>query len=1368
MHRYKLKILISSLIIILLVSQNCIASTVSVGGVTNDVSSENLLNDNSKFNEVISSWQWVKGVDTVLPQLVNQKWELQIPVSVANEDAFADEIHKLLPAEIITEKGTKIALSWDLSDVQQKAASQQLAVRATLATGYVFKDQTTTLTVYLELPPNEQNQTSQKASTSLLQSQASYQNQSRASDADFDDMLLNTGVTPEGTNINLFDYWVTSQDAADNEDPINLNQGINANHVLKFSLADKANNSYPINYFTDKNKYGLTGIVQDTLRDGYPILSENSSLQTNGESLKYLFDPQTTSNGKASYPAVKNLLQYDDKIGYYTYDSSKNFASFSGTENQSGGKFKLYNKQAVFLNNEKNQHWWEGWLVKYERWGDSPRGGFYPFNTASQVFSKTQDTAPYKKIDTRDEALNHYFGLMLSNDFVQPVGGIDKNGNDLSFEFSGDDDVWIFIDGVLVSDLGGISVSTKTNINFRTGEVTFSDANTNDKIRESTTLYKEFENAYEYNPQGQEFIKNNFTNNTFKSGTKHQLQMFYLERGNNASNLSLKFNLTNLPTNDVVQVDQTGSPVAGVNYSLYGTNSTYGIADDSQPLATGQTAADGKMVLKNSEGKPLTTQDLTKSDYKYFVLRQDNIPEGYRKNDELHLYLPTELKEPMLLLDNYWQTGSYASPKDSITVRSSVEAKNGQMIDLTQGGKLFAVVCRYDGQQWAPVIGNYQTGWKVEKGGTSVANIVKLVSQNADDYQGFSSDSSINGYSYTFNDLPGDVKDYEEVQNTQAKDAPKYQLRYYYTTAANTSLATADNTQEVMTSDSQQQNSGLSHNFATNVVVANVANHLYVKAKDTQQASLAGATFALYSADSVKDGKLQEGAQPVDVAKTQSSLAPYGMEGAAVFPSSSYRHAGLAKGTYYLKELDIPTSKNDKANDQLIKVVVSDQGVIADANQAGDGVSVSVGVGRIVDSIVRFATGDINKTLQDVTFIPKQLPSNESPDSDNWKILPSEKLELSYDNDNNLYIYGPTKKDGATSYSSDTGWLSGDVYQNYNTDVSSDLKNNLGKQNLDKLYTGMMLVNVTSQSTFGQLTINNTFTGTKLPNPSQEFTYQITLKGANNQAINNSYTATKVLAGGSTKNQTIQFTDGVANVKLAANEKLILPTLPNETKFTVKVTVPDNLALIKVLNNGVANDELTDTTRGSIDEGENVSVTFMSSAKLDFYNTDEDGNNYLAGTEYKLYQYVGTKGQGKYDLITFDKQGNLSAESKQAWSLVATKTSGSDGKIDFSNLDFDHVYRLVETKVPKGYLLPKGQWNLTADENQNILVPSGIENPPAFEQKEGKYVVKNAQAFVLPGTGTKLSYLGAIGLVLIVGGMCLYVWSKKRSKEIRR
>ena len=369
-----------------------------------------------------------------------------------------------------------------------------------------------------------------------------------AQDAVMNGDVVQTISNPAGTTIDLFDYWVVSQDLvgrdgwgdlnqsqgakeAGDDKPLNgtgNNKGINSStsdsehgHALKFSPAwsgtvyngnkigttGNAWQSVNLDMRDGLNSYTgdeetwhwncpnpFTGIVQNNLYNGYPILTNNQTIGSNGESLSYLFDPNIAHAGKASYDGVNQLL-YVDKDGYYTYDSRDYAASFN-----TGDKTFTLTEQTS---------------------SNSEIRGFWPFGTQ-----------------------NFWTGMHVNTQFSMPTGGqvLNPSGvlKPMQFEFSGDDDVWIYVDGILIGDAGGIHNRTEVDINYQTGIVSISgvsDKYIDDLFRAGLRDQGKTEAEIE------EYITQNFDGHTFKAGSYHTFDFFYLERGGGESNLYIHYNL---------------------------------------------------------------------------------------------------------------------------------------------------------------------------------------------------------------------------------------------------------------------------------------------------------------------------------------------------------------------------------------------------------------------------------------------------------------------------------------------------------------------------------------------------------------------------------------------------------------------------------------------------------------------------------------------------------------------------------------------------------------------------------------------------------------------------------------------------------
>lgn len=370
------------------------------------------------------------------------------------------------------------------------------------------------------------------------------------------------GQSPEGAVVNLFDYWQVERDGEEyvwdweeNGLGVLCNMGISSKHLLRFGLTDENKPDTCELKYGAWNMYSVgqpyQGIVQNTLgADGFPRLNfkpnedfgryatEHSDWLDNAhreESLAYLFSVTKQNSYKAIYKNVQGLFQMDQD-GYYYYDSRKNFAEFD----KANSRFILYDSPGVGT---------EGYY-----------GQFFPFNKASDVFDTVYDIndgAPYllsykgekehvenknaSFLSCNDTSLNHYIGMTLEVPFLQTVGGCLDDGSPMIFKFSGDDDVWIFIDGVLVADLGGIHDAQELSINFADGKVSITG-------KAEHTLLDSFGLAGRSG--------DGFSGKTFADNTVHTLKMFYLERGHKASNLSLWFNV-------VVGEDQKGNDPGG-------------------------------------------------------------------------------------------------------------------------------------------------------------------------------------------------------------------------------------------------------------------------------------------------------------------------------------------------------------------------------------------------------------------------------------------------------------------------------------------------------------------------------------------------------------------------------------------------------------------------------------------------------------------------------------------------------------------------------------------------------------------------------------------------------------------------------------
>lgn len=954
-------------------------------------------------------------------------------------------------------------------------------------------------------------------------------------------------VNPTGTTVNLFDYWVVNGDNDSskniNNDNKNDNTGINKDHQLKFNGGAGSG----INKWTGKSViggFGRLSFVKNTLVKGYPSINAGTytSYNTHGtykdESLDYLFNNDSQANGKQDGKAVHNNVQglFQLKDGYYVYDSygsDGNYAVYNFTTNS----FDVYDKAGVYKDSVS----------------DANRGQFFPFDSADKVFEERNGRlSPIGITDGTNDKLNHHFGMSMTTEFVQPAGGKTTDNNDMVFKFSGDDDVWVYIDGVLVGDLGGIHEKATLDINFATGVVSvghIDGANGSPKYFPDTTIKAMFKAA------GADTT--NFRDNTFCDSTKHTLSFFYLERGAGASNMSLKFNLTTLPSSEVAKVDQNGEAVQGAEFALYQSDANWNA--QGEPIAQGTTDANGQLVLLKSDGSVLSFDSQHAEKHDYFVLKEVSLPKGYRSSltssttatpGELHLQYKAAASgtggvvvAPQTTVttadgkswtgSRMWLNGGYLAAKETISLDKDTQDNKGNAIS---SGTTFAVVLKLTGASedhtsedaWTAVTGNPLNGYKLCSA-HGIAGAVEAAK---------SADTSVFGvntkgdYEVTVRSLPGDIETYAAMLQDEDKSKAEYTVAVYHTTASSLAEATIGNTSMVKYQTINRQ-------FSTVIHLTNVQNRLFVQKVDDLGKPVNGATFELYKAEDVTGDSpstyaIKSGAEPYDTVRANGMTYPYDIKGAACFPLDSAKHAPLIKGTYYLRESVGPDGH--EINNTITRVIVDDSGVYVDAGKEGDGVLSMSGPGSLIASLAQFGSPDsIDNTL---THIKGKLQSavvdaNENltwgPTSptDNW-------MHMRYDKTAQgtktilRYVEDGGDRDGqlATIFA-DTGVNRMALYQEDDSayiDDASKTRTNLGTLQLNHLFTTATAVQYTD-CRVARLQVTKTVTAdTGLTAPTKDangndltFTFKFTLPDseegyearvfdANGKSMGNSFT----------------------------------------------------------------------------------------------------------------------------------------------------------------------------------------------------------------------------------------------------------------------
>ena len=950
-----------------------------------------------------------------------------------------------------------------------------------------------------------------------------------------DDHVVSNTVTPSGIVLNLFDYWVTDN----RTDPDNStgddysNRGINNGHYLKFSSSGLGDQDNSINKWIGSST-PRSGIVAPQLSGGYPELTagkvyDKSGNTTKQQSLEYLFD-KNEPTGKKTFWNVQGLLQVDDD-GYYYYNADSK--KLWGATDHKGYQKANY---AVFDEDKNSFKLYDTWGVQATG-GDPakrPQGQFFPFTDASKVFTVSGNDLS-SSVRSDSSALNHYFGMSMTTRFVQRYGGMtskDNTAKPMTFEFAGDDDVWLFIDGVLVSDLGGIHNQATTSINFSNGDITVNG-------KPAGTLKSQMSKYYG--------DSSTWNGNTFADNTYHTMKLFYLERGGTDSNLAMKFNLAHVPETEGMKIDQYGNPLSGVDFTLYaakpaaGSETGYevdtskGVNQDGV-LARGQTGADGRFVLNDGEDATISLNELHQQGIEHLLLRENGDRTGYQPMRDIYLHLEDYDGDLLLLNDinHQWQTGSYAQPKETVYANPNIMLRGaeGKPIpnsgkDISASGLMFAVIMRrLDGvgdhspaaeDRWGIVSGNALDGWNITPATSNgyipaVLDMIHDKSNTSQNYFVFTPCSN-GSYMTELDNCPGDMRNYyfwlKEKDEANLDDAA-YTIAYYYTEAKSLDQATPENTHEVYSKDFERQ-------FTATIYVPNVRNYLHVQKTDTEGKPLPGAEFSLYKKDDiiVSGGTekspeltytLNEGAKPYDTATTDN----YGM---AEFPSTGH---DLAEGEYYLVETAAP--ENCRVNPTFTPIIVNEDGVLADAGTADNGVSVSLYAGTLVRSMAQYALSDgIDRTLTDVVATKLTCPSGQL-DLNATEVTSRLTVDKEYYKKSGILRYKALdQNEYDQSWVTNTGWSWFRMQQDYNGpsdgENSTSHKRNLGNTDITPLFAGETTVIVQDQPV-GSLTIGKTVAaeaGSEPPDLDRVFSFHFTLKSKKAPLPD-----TLTLAGGST------------------------------------------------------------------------------------------------------------------------------------------------------------------------------------------------------------------------------------------------------------
>lgn len=268
------------------------------------------------------------------------------------------------------------------------------------------------------------------------------------------------------------------------------------------------------------------GIVGKNLDDGNLITSYTNE---NGDPVKVPFFNEDAYPNQSKYMRFYNNLQFpftkttnDKGVSTYSFDSEKNTVYYD------------YDNKKIVRKDDLKIH-------------DASKDnsiGYFPFNSTDPDQSAKDN-------------LNYGFGTQFTIPFTVTETAKNVDGSEMEFNFTGDDDVWVYIDGALVLDMGGAHNKAEGKINFAKQEATIRTGTSNAKLGNSLTVggrtpaepngntTVKFENIMVKKSGSEPVTLDKYMK---KSGTVHELKMYYMERGMWNSNMSISYSFVPLPS----------------------------------------------------------------------------------------------------------------------------------------------------------------------------------------------------------------------------------------------------------------------------------------------------------------------------------------------------------------------------------------------------------------------------------------------------------------------------------------------------------------------------------------------------------------------------------------------------------------------------------------------------------------------------------------------------------------------------------------------------------------------------------------------------------------------------------------------------
>ena len=416
--------------------------------------------------------------------------------------------------------------------------------------------------------------------------------------------------------------------------------------------------------------YAYQGLVEGTTSTGdatgEPLLKDTKTVEPHfnkdflsGENSKNAKLGEVYENVKFPFTKVQNLFGNETDVDYWCFDS-KDTTLYLKQDSGQNPDSKYFLQSTKNRESSKNVNASSGFDNVTNTYG------YFPFNEKA-----TSGVA---------STYNYGFGTKLQMDFTLTDDGMLETDNgsgtkvktSIKFFFSGDDDVWVFIDGKLALDVGGAHGKVSGLLEFgKANEKNNSVTAYVSKVKKGGTSKedqdKKFVKHVKYNNEDIDFYAQGTTLNDLAKGQKHTLTMYYVERGMWESNMAVAFNF---PDNNELQVQKevdltnvtdddfkkcfTGQKI--FNFTIQNQATHYGSKPAAGPNESENPSQHVNLTAQGNTIEPATKQtESNKGDYIFELADNPNPDPGNENEKVLHWYARYPDTEPV----SYWRKKRY-------------------------------------------------------------------------------------------------------------------------------------------------------------------------------------------------------------------------------------------------------------------------------------------------------------------------------------------------------------------------------------------------------------------------------------------------------------------------------------------------------------------------------------------------------------------------------------------------------------------------------------------------------------------------------------------------------------------------------------